>query len=148
LDHKEGMKSGSNHSTVTLAEYETLAEFRYALRQFFQFSENAATILGLTPRQHQALLAIKGASAKKSHLTIGGLAERLQIQHHSAVGLVNRLIQQQFLTRHISKSDRRQVELHLTIRGSRILEKLSGAHRDELRRIGPQINRLLRKIQK
>ncbi len=129
-----------------MAEYETLAEFRYTLRKFFQFSEIAAEKVGLTPRQHQALLAVKGSSANGEPFMIGDLAERLQIRHHSAVGLVNRLIAQKLLCRHVAKTDRRKVELQLTSRGSELLEKLSGAHRDELRRIGPQLTRLLSRV--
>lgn len=133
---------------VTSFEYETLADFRYALRLFFKFSEGEAGKLGLTPRQHQALLAIKGVAGKGLAINIKLLAERLQIEHHSAVGLINRLIKLKLVIRKVSSSDRRNVELVLTDQGSHLLEKLTGAHRDELRRIGPQLTRLLKKIQK
>jgi DNA-binding MarR family transcriptional regulator len=75
---------------VTKAEYETLAAFRYNLRHFLRFSESAAESTGLTSRQYQALLAIKGFPARDC-ITVGELAEQLQIAHHSAVGLVDRL---------------------------------------------------------
>lgn len=67
-----------------------LAVFRYHLRQFLQFSEEAAQAAGLAPRQYQALLTIKGSS-RAERLTIGDLAEQLQIVHHAAVELVDRL---------------------------------------------------------
>ena len=79
------MKSG-----VTQAEYETLANFRYKLRDFHNFSEKEALKVGLTPQQHQALLAIKGFSEDGS-ITISTLAKKLQIKHHSTVGLLDRI---------------------------------------------------------
>jgi DNA-binding MarR family transcriptional regulator len=127
---------------VSKADYETLASFRYALRRFLHFSEQAAQAVGLTPQQHQALLAIKGFP-DRDRVTIGELAERLQIRHHSAVGLVNRLAAQNLVTRRMSETDRRAVHVTLTPHGSNILERLSAAHREELRRIGPDLSQLL-----
>ena len=129
-------------SDITKVHYETLAELRYGLRQFLRFSENAAHAAGVTPQQHQAMLAIKGFRGR-DHITIGELAERLQILHHSAVGLANRLVTENYARRVPDQRDRRQVRLTLTIRGESVLEKLSATHREQLRRIGPQINRLL-----
>src|SRR5262245_53018683 len=127
---------------VTQAQYEMLAELRYSLRQFLSFSEQAAVAAGVTPQQHQALLAIKGYPGGGS-ISIGELAERLQIRHHSAVGLVDRLVDEGCVRRAPGRDDRRRVQLALTARGEAILEKLSAAHREQLRRIGPQINTLL-----
>lgn len=130
---------------ITKAHYETLAELRYALRQFLRFSENAAQAAGVTPQQHQAMLAIKGFPGR-DHITIGELAERLQILHHSAVGLANRLVAENYARRAPDQNDRRQVRLTLTIRGETVLEKLSATHREQLQRIGPQINQLLKRL--
>lgn len=127
------------------AGYETLAEFRYALRRFQRFSESAAAAIGLSPRQHQALLAVKGFPGR-DEITIGELAERLQVRHHSAVGLVDRLVAQGYLRRISGAEDRRQVFLGLTEQGSALLERLSAAHRDELRRIGPTLRTLLERL--
>ena len=91
---------------ITKAHYETLAELRYALRQFLRFSENAAQAAGVTPQQHQAMLTIKGFPGR-DHITIGELAERLQILHHSAVGLANRLAVERYVRRVSSRKDRR-----------------------------------------
>jgi DNA-binding MarR family transcriptional regulator len=132
--------SAKNH--ITKAHYETLAEFRYALRKFLHFSEVAAHAAGLTPQQHQALLAIKGFPGR-DYVTVGELAERLQIKHHSAVGLVDRLVAEDYLVRRSDQNDRRQVDLSLTPRGESILAKLSASHREQLHQIGPQINQLL-----
>ena len=131
--------------SVTQADYENLAAFRYALRQFLHFSETAAEAVGLTPQQHQALLAIKGFPGK-AQVTIGELAERLQIRHHSAVGLVDRLVTQKLVTRAAAQVDRRQVCVALTARGEQVLESLSVAHREELRRIGPNLKELLAQL--
>lgn len=130
---------------VSKAEYETLADLRYSLRQFMHFSEAAAHGAGVTPQQHQALLAIKGFPAKGS-ITVGELAERLQIRHHSAVGLVDRLVKKKFVVRKQHVSDRRQVNLALTELGDSTLEKLSFAHKEQLRRIGPHIESLLKRL--
>lgn len=130
---------------VSKTEYERLATFRYALRQFLHFSEQAAQSVGLTPQQHQALLAIKGFP-QRERITIGELAERLQIRHHSAVGLVNRLIAQELVVREAASEDRRQVFVSLTAQGMEVLERLTIAHREELRRISPQLNLLLESL--
>src|SRR5512143_1731075 len=90
------------------ADYETLAAFRHALRQVLHFSEEAAERVGLTPQQHQALLAIKGYPGR-DYVSIGELAERLRIRHHSAVGLVDRLEAQNLVARQGAEADRRQV---------------------------------------
>jgi DNA-binding MarR family transcriptional regulator len=128
---------------ITKAQYETLAGLRYALRQFLRFSENAAQAAGITPQQHQAMLAIKGFPGR-DQITIGELAERLQILHHSAVGLANRLVAERYVRRVLSQGDRRQVYLALTARGETVLEKLSAVHHDQLQRVGPQISQLLK----
>jgi DNA-binding MarR family transcriptional regulator len=130
---------------LTKTEYEVLAAFRYQLRQFLQFSEEAARSAGLTPRQHQALLAIKGFP-ERERVTIGELAEQLQIAHHSAVGLVDRLAAQRLIEREAGVEDRRQVYVKLSRTGTRVLEKLSAAHRVEIRRFGPRLRLLLESL--
>lgn len=130
---------------ISRLEYETLANLRYSLRQFLRFSEDAAHAAGITPQQHQALLAIKGFP-ERDRVTVGELAERLQIRHHSAVGLVDRLVANGFLKREPGKNDRRQVQLTLTARSEKVLAKLSAAHREQIRRVGPQMETLLKRL--
>jgi DNA-binding MarR family transcriptional regulator len=130
---------------LSKADYEALAGFRYALRLFLRFSEEAAQTAGLTPHQHQALLAIQGYP-ERDYVTIGELAERLQVRHHSAVGLVDRLVAQQLAVRQAGETDRRQVFVRLTPQGVRMLERLSAAHRAELRRVGPALAALLQRL--
>jgi len=130
---------------LTKREYEILAAFRYHLRQFLRFSEEAAQTAGLTPRQHQALLAIKGFPKRQS-VTIGELAEQLQIAHHTAVELVDRLVAQKLVEREDGREDRRNVFVKLRPAGYATLEKLSDAHRAELRRLGPSLIPLLKSL--
>jgi DNA-binding MarR family transcriptional regulator len=127
---------------ISKSQYENLAAFRFALRRFMRFSEDAASAAGLTPQQHQALLAIKGFPGR-DHVTVGELAERLQTKHHSTVGLIDRLVLEDCVERDVSLTDRRQVFIRLTPRGERMLEDLSAMHREQLRTIGPELRALL-----
>jgi len=129
------------------SEYETLAAFRYALRRFIRFSEEAAQAAGITAQQYQALLAIKGFPSRDK-VTVGELAERLQLRHHSAVGLIDRLVKQKLVVREPSAEDRRQVLVQLTRRGEEVLEKLASVHREQLKRIGPEISLLLGRLER
>ena len=122
--------------------YRTLAEFRYVIRRFLAFSEQAAEQRGLTARQHQALLAIKGHLADTSP-TIGELAEKLCIQHNSAVELVDRLVEAGLLTRTQDAADRRRVLLKLTDAAESHLATLSAIHLEELRRLRPALQKIL-----
>jgi DNA-binding MarR family transcriptional regulator len=130
---------------LSKTEYELLASFRYALRQFLRFSEEAARGAGIEPQQHQALLAVKGFPGR-DWVTIGELAERLQIRHHSAVGLVNRLVTQGLLARMAATADRRQVHVTLTEQGLALLAQLSAVHKEELWRLGPDLSLLLARL--
>jgi len=133
--------------TIAKDHYELLASLRYRLRRFLQFSGEAAVAAGLTPQQHQALLAIKGFPGREC-VSIGELAERLQVKHHSAVGLVDRLVGRQLVRRVPSQADRRRVEISVTAKGEALLRRLSAAHLAELREQGPELRRLLKLIGK
>ncbi|MER9326217.1 helix-turn-helix domain-containing protein [Mesorhizobium sp. M0488] len=126
---------------ISQADYQRLSEFRYLIRRFLEFSQVQAEDAGLTPRQHQALLAIKGFPG--GPVTVGDLAERLRIRHHSAVELVNRLCEAGLVARDQDKDDHRRVLLRLTERADDRLAELSAAHLDELSRIEPMLRRLL-----
>lgn len=121
--------------SVSRAEYVALAEFRYGLRKFLRFSESAAREHGLTPQQHQLLLAIKGFPGRE-WATVNELAERLQLRQHSVVGVLDRSEQSGLVRRQPHAEDLRVTEVHLTPRGEDVLEALTVAHRDELRRSG------------
>jgi DNA-binding MarR family transcriptional regulator len=121
--------------TITDTDYRSLAEVRYQIRRFLHFSEQAARATGIEPQQHQLLLAVRGLDQP----TISVLAERLQIQHHSAVELVDRLAERGLVLRSRAPSDRRQVLVQLTPRGEAELEKLAACHITELRENGPAL---------
>ena len=127
---------------ISQADYQRLSEFRYLIRRFLEFSQTQANEAGLTPRQHQALLAIKGCP-DGGPVTVGDLAERLRIRHHSAVELVNRLSEAGLVIRDQDKDDQRRVFLKLTEHAEERLAELSAAHLDELERIEPMLGRLL-----
>jgi len=127
---------------LTTADYHALAEFRCQLRRFIRFSEQAARRAGLEPQHHQLLLALKGMPAGMPP-TIGALAERLQLRHHSAVELVDRMEARRLVRRFHAGADRRQVLVRLTPRGKRMLPRLSLAHRAELRSVAPSLLRTL-----
>lgn len=123
---------------LTVAEYRALAAFRYELRRFLRFSERAARSAGLEPRQHQLLLALKGMP-EGGQATIGVLADRLQIEHHSAVELVDRMEAHDLVRRARAQVDRRTVRVELTERGDAMLGLLSVFHRAELRSVAPAL---------
>lgn len=130
---------------VSDQDYLSLASFRAALRKFLRVSEELAHSVGITPQQHQALLAIRGYPGDDAP-TVGELATRLQLRHNSAVGLVTRLEKQAFVKREPSKHDQRRMHVKLTAKGHALLDKLTEAHRIELRHIGPEITRLLSEL--
>jgi DNA-binding MarR family transcriptional regulator len=130
---------------IALVDHQALAEFRYQIRRFLTFSEREARAAGIEPRQHQLLLAIKGLPPGRRP-TIGTLAERLQVRHHSAVELANRLVERRLATRRRSDVDGREVLIQVTAKGERLLARLSLAHRSELRSMGPDLVRALQAI--
>ena len=138
------MDMAATQQPLTKTDFETLAEFRYALRKFIGFSEEAAAAQGVTPQQYQALLAIAGFPGRH-WVTVGELAEQMRIAHHSAVGLIDRMERLVLLKRVHEKVDRRRVRVQLTPKGRKVLEKLYRVHRDELRVSGPQLGALLHK---
>ncbi|HZS77916.1 MAG TPA: helix-turn-helix domain-containing protein [Ktedonobacteraceae bacterium] len=119
-------------------EFQALAEFRYQLRRFLHFSEQVARAAGIEPQQHQLLLAIKGLPEGRT-ASVGELADRLQIQHHSAVELINRTVERGLIERNRDENDQRRVLISLTPFGDEILSKLSLLHRIELRTTGPAL---------
>src|SRR3954451_22688996 len=120
-------------------DYEALANFRYAMRKFLSFSRRALKAEAqLTPEQYEALLALKAFSLKTG-LTMGQLSERLQVKHHTAVSLVNRMEQVGLVRREPDQEDRRQVFVRMTPAGSRILTQVAVLHRREMRLRSPEM---------
>jgi DNA-binding MarR family transcriptional regulator len=127
------------------ADYLALASFRRSIREFLSFSESAARENGLTPQQHQAILAIRGLS-EDGEMSIGSLAGHLMVQHHSAVELVDRLAQAELIERAVDAGDRRRVNVRLTGKAHQMLERLSRVHLIELRRRAPELARILKEL--
>lgn len=134
-------------SELSQLDYTALADFRHRIRCFLRFSEQAAKAAGMTPRQHQALLTIKGYGRGKG-VTVGELAEQLTIRHHSAVELSGRLCRNGLAVKQQDSTDRRRMLLNLTERAERALAELSAAHLDELSQIEPTLKRLLTSIER
>lgn len=137
--------ASANIAPPAAPDYAALAAFRHALRGFTAFSEAQAHAAGLTPRQHQALLAIKGAPDPQP-IGIGALATQLLIRPHSAVELVDRLVQLGLVERREAPEDHRRAQLRLTARAELLLRDLSAAHVQELQAIRPTLIDLLRRF--
>jgi DNA-binding MarR family transcriptional regulator len=127
------------------ADYRSLAAFRHEIRKFLSFSEQAAREAGLEPQQHQLLLAVRGLP-ETLRPTIGTISERLCVQHHTAVALVDKLETRGLLQRERSTLDRREVLLRLTEAGSELLRGLSAQHRRQLQTVGPALLQALQTI--
>lgn len=127
---------------LTQKDYEGLANLRFALRRFERFSEQEARRAGLSPQQHQALLAIRGFPLGEK-VSVGALAERLCSRPQSTSELLTRLARLGLITREPSAGDGRQVEIGLTSQGEEILRTLSSVHRSELQRVGVRLKALL-----
>jgi DNA-binding MarR family transcriptional regulator len=129
-------------------DYDALASFRYAMRKFLHFSKQVlAAEAQLTPEQYEALLALKAFSGLTG-LTISDLSERLQVKHHTAVSLVDKLAARRFARRESGVSDRRHVFVSLTPSGARVLAKVAAVHRQEMRSRSPEMIEALLRLQK
>jgi len=126
-------------------DYEALAELRYLGRKFLRFSKDLLRAnAGLNPEQYEALLAVKASSSEKG-VTISQLSERLQVKHHSAVNIVDRLVERKLVTRAAGETDRRQRHVALTAKGEKLIAELAAVHWHELRnRSGDMITALER----
>jgi DNA-binding MarR family transcriptional regulator len=117
-----------DHDVLTKKEFEVLSEFRFQMRRFERFSENAVQAHGITPLQYLLLLHIKGYPGR-NYATVGELAERLQAKQHGVVALISRCEANGFVHRRQGDNDRRQVEVQLLEEGERVLTQLAALHR-------------------
>jgi DNA-binding MarR family transcriptional regulator len=131
--------------TPKTPDFKAMAELRYQIRRFLRFSENAAREAGIEPQQHQLLLAVRGLPGGLKP-TIGVLAERMQLQHHSTVELIDRLVDRGLLSRLRAIDDRRQVFVKLTHDGEEFLKTLSLHHLQELQSTGPKFVKILQSL--
>ena len=129
-------------------DYEGLANFRYLLRKFLRFSKDfLRATAGLNPEQYEALLAIKAFAAPVG-LTISELSERLQVKHHSAVNIVDRLVERKLITREAGETDRRRRHVQLTAKGEKLIEELAAVHRKEIRMRSAEMIKVLERLRK
>ena len=136
---------GRRSERVSAQDYRALAEFRYHVRRFWRTSEGNARRAGVHPQQHRLLLAIKGMPPQTVP-SVGSLAERLQVQHHSAVELIDRTVAAGLVVRRRDEKDGRVVTVRVTPRGERLLERLSRENRNELRSAAPALVKALRAL--
>lgn len=134
--------------TLRAKDYATLSAFRYAMRQFLRFSKEViAARAGLTPEQYEALLAIK-ASQQPNGMTVGEISERLQVRHHTAVSLLDKLEARKLALRKRTNTDRRTVNVQLTRAGTTLLSRLALIHYHEMRRRAPTMIGALQLLQR
>jgi DNA-binding MarR family transcriptional regulator len=134
--------------SLTQQDYYSLASLRYALRKFLRFSKDLASVRAkLTPEQYEALLALKAFSGDNG-LTVGQLSERVQVKHHTAVSLTDKLAARRLLTKHRGGPDRRYVYVKLTTAGTKAVAALAAAHRRELRKHAAEMIKSLNDLKK
>ncbi len=126
-------------------DFQALAEFRYQIRRYVSFSQNTARSIGIDPQQHQLMLAVRGLPGAMKP-TIRTLAERLQIRHHSTVELIDRSVERGLVERRRDGIDRRQVTIHLTAKGEKILNEVAQRNKNELQTAGRELVRVLRSL--
>ncbi len=132
-------KRGSTvRGSISSGEVQALVQFRYQIRRFLRFSEEAARAAGLEPQQYVMMLVIRGLEPEIQP-TIRAIADRLQIQHHSAVELIDRSVERGLVKRARHETDRRQVLVELTPKGDRLLRELAAHHRDALSQQAPAL---------
>lgn len=126
-------------TNLTEEQYRVLLIFRTALRHYLRWSSDQSQSLGLTPQQHQLLLAVRGHPGEKPP-SITEIADYLLVKHHSAVELATRVEQAGLVNRSVDPDDQRVVRVTLTPRGREIIESLSEAHMSELERVAAQLD--------
>lgn len=139
------MPGPASQSNLSTHAFQQLADFRYRIRQFLHFSEEAARANGIEPQQHQLLLAIKGLP-EGTRPTVTALSSRLWLRHHSTVELIDRLVERGAVVRRHSEQDRREVLIELTPHGEQLLVQLSLLHWQELQISGPALSEALQAI--
>ena len=143
----KGEMVGNSDKVLRAGDYEALANLRFTLRRFMDFSTSAAQEEGLPSQQHQALLAIKGHLAAEA-MTIGMLANRLLIAPHTATELVGRLSAAGLVVRNSDPEDKRRQTLILTDKAEAALLRLSAVHLKEIREMAPELITILQRLQK
>jgi DNA-binding MarR family transcriptional regulator len=139
------VQTGAELKSLTRADFQCLAEFRFQLRRFLNFSNAAAEEAGVRPQQYQLLLCVNGMPDELEP-TIAHVAARMMLKHNSAVELVDRTIEQGLLRRASDPADHRRILLRVTPQGERVLASLAAYHLEELDNAGPELTRALRRV--
>lgn len=142
---KRSSTPSASATTISVEQFRKLAEFRFQLRKFLQFSHAAAEGRGIRPQQYQLLLCVHGMLPELDP-TIANIAARMMLKHNSAVELVDRTIGQGLLRRTPDPTDHRRILLRVTSQGERILASLADYHLQELEQTGPELIRALRRV--
>jgi DNA-binding MarR family transcriptional regulator len=138
-------RRGARPTPPRRVDYWTLAQLRYHIRRFLRAREIAARAAGIEPQHYLVLLQLKGLTGKRA-ATIGTLAERLQVRHHSMVELVDRLVSRGMVRRRQDTRDRREIVVELRPAGEAVLKKLALQSLRELRTEGPALVRILNRL--
>ena len=138
VSNDRSVRSGARRAELSGQAYRQLAEFRYRIRQFLHFSEEAARACHIEPQQHQLLLALKGLP-EGARPTVTTLSHRLCLRHHTTVELIDRLVQQGAVERRHCDQDHREVLIELTTYGEELLSRLSALLMEELTTTGPAL---------
>ena len=145
MQNKNHIRGKQQDKTLSRTEYKALAEFRYQIRRYLRYMEEKARARGYNPQQYQLLLAVEGLPEGQLP-TIKTVAERMQLNHNTTVGLVDRCQRRGFLRRERAGIDRRVVTLVLTPAGKRMMQEQASASRAELQEIGPVLFSSLRQL--
>jgi DNA-binding MarR family transcriptional regulator len=137
--------SAGTRKNLSREDIQRLAEFRFQLRRFLNFSNAAAEEVGLRPQQYQLLQCVSGLPDELEP-TIAHVAARMMLKHNSAVELVDRTIEQGLLKRVPDPVDQRRILLRVTPQGERVLGSLAAYHLEELNEAGPELIRALRRV--
>jgi DNA-binding MarR family transcriptional regulator len=133
-------------NSLQAKDYAALGAFRFEMRKFLRVSKDVvAARAKLTPEQYEALLAIKSSSGANG-VTVGEISERLQVKHHTAVSLLDKLEARKLATRKRASTDRRNVNVQLTKAGTLLLARLAAIHLRELQQRSAEIIDALRRI--
>ena len=131
--------------SLTDRQFLSLAEFRYQVRRFLHFSEQECRARGLQPQHYQLIVAIRGLPLHKTP-TVGALAERMQMEHHSMVELLDRASRQGLVSRKRDAGDRRRVSIQLTAKGEKLAGELAARHVEELQVAGRKLTAALQPL--
>ena len=130
----------------TQSSLKSLAEFRFQMRKFLNFSEMASERCGIPAQQYQ-LMQVIAAMPEGQQASITYLAERMILRHNSTVELVDRAERAGLVRRESDPKDMRRSLVQLTAQGQEIVERLVAEHLRELSPLCDVLIHALRELQ-